>query len=278
MTAGSSCSGPRARRRSIRCACNDSALTSSPWASPRSFRRKGRTRARVSFSRERHERSRCSCRRPPVTTSSGGRASNALEILVLLLSLAGAVGCRLLSPAEPSAVAQGRYFSTGNPNYDEFFVRLHRMQVELKTAPETLAMRPGRARARTRARGSPRMRRPFARRSPRKRVEMSGRGTTLALDRGREPGRSRAPRRDRNARRSGPPAREDARRRARAARRASRPFRCLAERARLAAADGGRARRQRGGGFRRPEPWNARRRARESRRRSESRRADGRRA
>jgi hypothetical protein len=39
----------------------------------------------------------------------------------------------------PTAVAQGRYYSTGNPEYDEFFIDLHRMQVELNDAPERTA-------------------------------------------------------------------------------------------------------------------------------------------
>jgi hypothetical protein len=48
-------------------------------------------------------------------------------------------GCQLLKPSGPSQVAQGRYYSTGNPDYDEFFVELHRLQVELKDAPEHVA-------------------------------------------------------------------------------------------------------------------------------------------
>lgn len=59
-------------------------------------------------------------------------------IFCFVLAGAGASACRLGAPG-PSAVAQGRYFSTGNPDYDEFFVRLHRMQVELAAAPEALA-------------------------------------------------------------------------------------------------------------------------------------------
>jgi hypothetical protein len=59
-------------------------------------------------------------------------------MLCFALAFAGAAGCRL-GPPGPSAVAQGKYFSTGNPDYDEFFVRLHRMQVEIGAAPETLA-------------------------------------------------------------------------------------------------------------------------------------------
>jgi hypothetical protein len=53
------------------------------------------------------------------------------------LALCGPAACGLTQRG-PSEVAQGRYFPTGNPNYDEFFVRLHRMQVELKAAPDTL--------------------------------------------------------------------------------------------------------------------------------------------
>jgi hypothetical protein len=59
-------------------------------------------------------------------------------LLAAVLALAGSSGCGL-GQRGPSAVAQGRYFSTGNASYDEFFVRLHRMQVELKAAPESLA-------------------------------------------------------------------------------------------------------------------------------------------
>ncbi len=105
----------------------------------------------------------------------------------LALSLASAVGCRLLGPQGPSDVAQGRYFSTGNPNYDEFFVRLHRMQVELKAAPETLTqIRQDLAKnlALEPAAGTPELRSALGAKAG----EMSGRGTSLAVDHGREPG------------------------------------------------------------------------------------------
>lgn len=61
-----------------------------------------------------------------------------LKPVLIWVSVVLAMGCGL-GPREPSHVAQGRYFSTGNPRYDEFFVRLHRMQVELKDAPDDLA-------------------------------------------------------------------------------------------------------------------------------------------
>jgi hypothetical protein len=69
-------------------------------------------------------------------TAALGRRS--FSALLAVLALGGPAACGL-SQRGPSAVAQGRYFPTGNPNYDEFFVRLYRMQVELKAAPETLA-------------------------------------------------------------------------------------------------------------------------------------------
>ncbi|HVR18266.1 MAG TPA: hypothetical protein VMS65_01175, partial [Polyangiaceae bacterium] len=87
----------------------------------------------------------------------------------------------------PSAVAQGHYFSTGNPQYDEFFVRLHRMQVELKAAPETLAsVRSDLARSLAlepnadaeAIRGA----------LTKKAGELNARGAVLIVDRGRAPG------------------------------------------------------------------------------------------
>jgi hypothetical protein len=47
--------------------------------------------------------------------------------------------CQLYARSGPTDVAQGRYFSTGKPEYDEFFIDLHRMQVELNDAPERAA-------------------------------------------------------------------------------------------------------------------------------------------
>jgi hypothetical protein len=110
-----------------------------------------------------------------------------LTRLVLVLTLAGASSSCMLAPRGPSAVAQGHYFSTGNANYDEFFVRLYRMQVELKNAPETLAsLRQAIARgvelpptADTQA---------LRAALTTKASEMGGRGATLAVDQGREPG------------------------------------------------------------------------------------------
>jgi hypothetical protein len=110
-----------------------------------------------------------------------------LKRRLLFVWLAGALGCSLLVPPGPSAVARGRYFSTGNPNYDEFFVRLHRMQVELKAGPETLAsIRADLARGLELAPPSDTAALRAALTA--KAGQMSGRGTALAVDRGRESG------------------------------------------------------------------------------------------
>jgi len=106
--------------------------------------------------------------------------------LLLALALAAAASCRL-GPQGPSAVAQGHYFSTANPQYDEFFVRLHRMQVELKAAPETLAS--VRADLRQSLALEPKADGEAIRGALTKKAgELNARGATLIVDRRREPG------------------------------------------------------------------------------------------
>jgi hypothetical protein len=62
------------------------------------------------------------------------------RLLVASLALAGCPACDFfVRPGGPSQVAQGRYYSTGNPDYDEFFVELHRLQVDLKDSPDRVA-------------------------------------------------------------------------------------------------------------------------------------------
>jgi hypothetical protein len=57
--------------------------------------------------------------------------------LLALLSLALAI-LSCARNAKPTEVAEGRYFSAGNPDYDEYFVRVHRLQVEMAAAPNEL--------------------------------------------------------------------------------------------------------------------------------------------
>jgi hypothetical protein len=109
-----------------------------------------------------------------------------LSPLLLALALVAPAGCRL-GPQGPSAVAQGHYFSTGNPQYDEFFVRLHRMQVELKAAPETLAS--VRAELTQGLALEPNADAEAVRGALTKKAgELNARGAGLIVDRGREPG------------------------------------------------------------------------------------------
>jgi len=110
-----------------------------------------------------------------------------LRMGLLLVALAGMASCRLFQSPGPTEVAQGQYFSTGNPSYDEFFVRLYRMQVELKAAPEALVSI---RRDLLRTLELP----PTADDAELKRAldvkatEMRGRGTSLALERHRDSG------------------------------------------------------------------------------------------
>lgn len=53
----------------------------------------------------------------------------------LVLGLLGASACQVIAPSGPSNVAKGRYYSTGDPEYDDFFLRLYRLQIKLKDAP-----------------------------------------------------------------------------------------------------------------------------------------------
>jgi hypothetical protein len=67
------------------------------------------------------------------------RARRPACFALLLLGLTTApAGCMSYGPPAPTTVAQGQYFSTGNPDYDEFFVRLYRLQLELGQAPAEL--------------------------------------------------------------------------------------------------------------------------------------------
>jgi hypothetical protein len=55
---------------------------------------------------------------------------------VLAVGLCGLLlGCNLLVPRGPSHVAQGKYYASGNPDYDAFFLELYRLQVDMGQAP-----------------------------------------------------------------------------------------------------------------------------------------------
>jgi hypothetical protein len=56
-----------------------------------------------------------------------------------ILAALAAPACLPYGQPEPSSVAQGRYFATGQPDYDEFFIQLYRLQLDLETTPQKLA-------------------------------------------------------------------------------------------------------------------------------------------
>jgi len=45
-------------------------------------------------------------------------------------------GCALFGGGGPSTVAQGKYYSSGNPQYDQYFIELYDLQVQLEAAPQ----------------------------------------------------------------------------------------------------------------------------------------------
>ncbi|MET0794937.1 MAG: hypothetical protein ABW061_25685 [Polyangiaceae bacterium] len=51
------------------------------------------------------------------------------------LCLATLPGCAVFGGPTPSTVAQGKYYSSGDPRYDEFFIALYSMQVAMADAP-----------------------------------------------------------------------------------------------------------------------------------------------
>jgi hypothetical protein len=63
------------------------------------------------------------------------RMTKGILLLAGVLSLGG---CRWFFSPEATDVAQGRYYSSAHPDYDEFFLRVYRLQVELKDGPENV--------------------------------------------------------------------------------------------------------------------------------------------
>jgi hypothetical protein len=54
---------------------------------------------------------------------------------LLLGGLLSLGGCHFFVSPQATEIAQGRYYSSGNPDYDEFFLRVYRLQIELKEGP-----------------------------------------------------------------------------------------------------------------------------------------------
>jgi len=66
----------------------------------------------------------------------GGGGLVSLRHTALLLGALALPACGLFASKGPSSVAQGKYFSTANPQYDEFFVAIYDLQQGLSVAPE----------------------------------------------------------------------------------------------------------------------------------------------
>ncbi len=67
--------------------------------------------------------------------SSKTRFARALAVSACLASAAVLPSCAVFGGGGPSQVAQGKYYSSGNPQYDEFFIALYQLQVEMADAP-----------------------------------------------------------------------------------------------------------------------------------------------
>ena len=71
----------------------------------------------------------------PVIGGSSSRRARALALGACLFAIAAAPGCAVFGGGGPSLVAQGKYYSSGNPQYDEFFIELYQLQVQMADAP-----------------------------------------------------------------------------------------------------------------------------------------------
>lgn len=65
-----------------------------------------------------------------------GRSRLALTLLLIGLSGSSLGGCALFGTHSESTVAQGKYYSSGDAYYDQFFVELYLLQVGMAEAPK----------------------------------------------------------------------------------------------------------------------------------------------
>jgi hypothetical protein len=63
------------------------------------------------------------------------RLTRALTLAAWLGAAALAPGCAAFGGGGPSNVAQGKYYSSGNPQYDEFFIALYQLQLKMADSP-----------------------------------------------------------------------------------------------------------------------------------------------
>ena len=70
-----------------------------------------------------------------VIGGSSSRLARTLAISACLVVATALPSCAVFGGGGPSLVAQGKYYSSGNPQYDEFFIELYQLQVQMADAP-----------------------------------------------------------------------------------------------------------------------------------------------
>lgn len=70
-----------------------------------------------------------------LTSSSKTKLRFAFAVSACVAVTAALPSCALFGAGGPSLVAQGKYYSSGNPRYDEFFIQLYQLQVAMADAP-----------------------------------------------------------------------------------------------------------------------------------------------
>lgn len=75
---------------------------------------------------------------PHGTSNLRSRVARALgpSVVLFACSVAALPACSVFGPSGPTPVAQGKYFASGNAEYDEFFLELYRTQVAMAEAPQ----------------------------------------------------------------------------------------------------------------------------------------------
>ncbi len=71
-----------------------------------------------------------------MSVMSWGRGLACRAVLMGCFASSALPGCAAFGAHKPSLVAQGKYYSSGDPHYDEFFIALYLLQVEMADAPK----------------------------------------------------------------------------------------------------------------------------------------------
>ena len=72
-----------------------------------------------------------------MSVTSKARSCLAVSLLFCGLASGSLGGCAVFGSGSESTVAQGKYYASGDPYYDEFFVDLYLLQVGMAEAPKT---------------------------------------------------------------------------------------------------------------------------------------------